>query len=213
MSGQKGWTTLAHRADWIQLFVRTDVEGPKYRGLSCVLVDMKSRGITVRPLRQMTGESEFNEVFFEDVRVPNANLLGPLNGGWQVPITTLMHERTGIGDMGAERIVDDLIDLARRLERDGKPAAKDPYVRQRLAQLAIEAQARKLNGLRGLTKRLKGEAADPRGRSASSSAPSSISGSLASPSSSPARARCSSAIHPSRSMPGDGCRRRLPRRR
>jgi alkylation response protein AidB-like acyl-CoA dehydrogenase len=163
VNGQKVWTTLAHRADWIQLFVRTDADAPKHRALSCLLVDMKSPGVTVRPLRQMTGESQFNEVFFEDVRVPKANLLGPLNGGWQVLITTLMHERTGIGDMGAERIVDHLIDLARRLERDGKPASKDPYVRQQLTELAIEAQARKLNSLRALTKRLKGEAPGPEG--------------------------------------------------
>jgi alkylation response protein AidB-like acyl-CoA dehydrogenase len=163
VSGRKVWTALAHRADWIQLFVRTDVDAPKYRGLSCLLVDMKSPGITVRPVRQMNGASEFSEVLFEDVRVPKANLLGPLNAGWQVLITTLLHERTGIGDMGAERIVDRLIDLARRLERDGKPASKDSYVRQQLAQLAIEAQARKLNGLRALTKRLKGEAPGPEG--------------------------------------------------
>ena len=163
VNGQKVWTTLAHRADWIQLFVRTDSESAKHRGLSCLLVDMKSAGITVRPLRQITGVAEFNEVFFEDVRVPKANLLGPLNSGWNVLITTLMHERAGIGEMGAERVIDDLIDLARRLERDGKPASKDPYVRQQLAQFAIEAQARKLNGLRGLTKRLKGAPPGPEG--------------------------------------------------
>jgi len=163
VSGQKVWTTLAHRSDWIQLFVRTDDESSKHRGLSCLLVDMKSPGITVRPLRQITGVAEFNEVFFEDVRVPKANLLGPLNSGWNVLITTLMHERAGIGDMGAERVIDHLIELAKRLEQGGKPASKDPYVRQQLAQFAIEAQARKLNGLRGLTKRLKGAPPGPEG--------------------------------------------------
>ena len=163
VEGQKVWTTLAHRADWIQLFVRTDGEASKHKGLSCLLVDMKSPGITVRPLRQITGDADFNEVFFEDVRVPKANLLGPLNAGWQVLITTLMHERAGLSEMGSERLIEPLIDLARRIEHDGKPASKDPYVRQQLAQFAIEAQARKLNGLRSLTKRLKGAPPGPEG--------------------------------------------------
>jgi alkylation response protein AidB-like acyl-CoA dehydrogenase len=163
VNGQKVWTTLAHRSRWIQLFVRTDSEASKHKGLSCLLVDMKSPGVSVRPLRQITGDAEFNEVFFEDVRVPKSNLLGPLNSGWQVLITTLMHERAGISEMGAERIIEPLIELARRVERDGKPASKDPYVRQQLAQFAIEVEARRLNGLRSLTKRLKGAPPGPEG--------------------------------------------------
>jgi alkylation response protein AidB-like acyl-CoA dehydrogenase len=163
VNGQKVWTTLAHRSDWIQLFVRTDSETSKHKGLSCLLVDMKSPGITVRPLRQITGDSEFNEIFFEDVRVPKANLLGPLNSGWQVLITTLMHERAGISELGSEQIIDHLIELARKTRRGGQPATKDSYVRQQLAQFAIEVQARKLNGLRSLTKRLKGSPPGPEG--------------------------------------------------
>jgi alkylation response protein AidB-like acyl-CoA dehydrogenase len=163
VNGQKVWTTLAHRSHWIQLFVRTDTEASKHKGLSCLLVDMKSPGITVRPLRQITGESEFNEVFFEDVRVPKANLLGPLNSGWQVLITTLMHERAGISELGSEQIIDHLIELARKTQRGGQPATKDSYVRQQLAQFAIEVQARRLNGLRSLTKRLKGAPPGPEG--------------------------------------------------
>jgi alkylation response protein AidB-like acyl-CoA dehydrogenase len=163
VNGQKVWTTLAHRSHWIQLFVRTDGEASKHKGLSCLLVDMKSPGITVRPLRQMTGESEFNEIFFEDVRVPKSNLLGPLNSGWQVLITTLMHERAGISELGSERLIDHLIELARKTQRNGRPATKDSYVRQQLAQFAIEVQARKLNGLRSLTKRLKGAPPGPEG--------------------------------------------------
>lgn len=163
VNGQKVWTTLAHRSHWIQLFVRTDSEASKHKGLSCLLVDMKSPGITVRPLRQITGESEFNEIFFEDVRVPKANLLGPLNSGWQVLITTLMHERAGISELGSERIIDDLIELARKTQWGGRPATKDSYVRQRLAQFAIEVEARKLNGLRSLTKRLRGASPGPEG--------------------------------------------------
>ncbi|MGH7897380.1 MAG: acyl-CoA dehydrogenase family protein [Candidatus Binatia bacterium] len=163
VNGQKVWTTMAHRAHWVQLFVRTDAEATRHRGLSCLLVDMKSPGITLRPLRQITGEAEFNEIFFEDVRVPKSNLLGPLNGGWQVLTTTLMHERAGISELGSEQIIDDLIDLARRTRRNGEPASQDGYVRQRLAEFAIEVQARKLNGLRSLTKRLRGEPPGPEG--------------------------------------------------
>lgn len=163
VNGQKVWTTLAHRSQWIQLFVRTDSDGSKHKGLSCLLVDVNSPGITVRPLRQITGDAEFNEVFFEDVRVPKANLLGPLNGGWQVLITTLMHERAGISELGSERIIDHLIELARKTERNGRSATKDSYVRQQLAQFAIEVEARRLNGLRSLTKRLKGSPPGPEG--------------------------------------------------
>ncbi|MBI2964159.1 MAG: acyl-CoA dehydrogenase family protein [Deltaproteobacteria bacterium] len=163
VNGQKVWTTLAHRSRWIQLFVRTDTEAIQHQGLSCLLVDVQSPGVTVRPLRQITGEAEFNEIFFEDVRVPKANLLGPLNAGWQVLITTLMHERAGIGELGSEQIIDHLLELARRVRRDGRPASKDGYVRQQLAQFAIEVQARKLNGLRSLTKRLKGAPPGPEG--------------------------------------------------
>ncbi len=163
VNGQKVWTTLAHRAHWVQLFVRTDAEATKHKGLSCLLVDMRSPGITVRPLRQITGDAEFNEIFFEDVRVPKASLLGPLNSGWQVLMTTLMHERAGISELGSEQIIEPLIAMARSLKRNGRPASEDPYVRQQLAQFAIEVQARKLNGLRSLTKRLKGEPPGPEG--------------------------------------------------
>jgi alkylation response protein AidB-like acyl-CoA dehydrogenase len=163
VKGQKVWTTLAHRSQWIQLFVRTDSAASKHKGLSCLLVEVRSPGITVRPLRQITGEADFNEIFFDDVRVPKANLLGPLNAGWQVLITTLMHERAGISELGSEQIIDPLIELVRRVHRDGQPLSKDGYVRQQIAQFAIEVQARKLNGLRSLTKRLKGEPPGPEG--------------------------------------------------
>ena len=145
----------------------------KHQGISCLLVDMKSPGITVRPVRQMTGDSEFNEVFFEDVRVPKGNLLGQFHAGWQVLITTLMHERAGISELGSEQIIDHLVELAKTSQRGGRRASKDSYVRQQLAQFAIEVQARKLNGLRSLTKRLKAHHPVRRDRSASSAPPSS----------------------------------------
>ena len=97
VNGQKVWTSLANYADWCLLLVRTNPNAPKHQGLSALLVDMKSPGISIRPLRTMTGESEFNELFLEDVRVPKAQLLGEKDHGWQVIITSLMFERQGLG--------------------------------------------------------------------------------------------------------------------
>ncbi len=163
VNGQKVWTTIAHRSQFCQLFVRTDPDVPKHKGMSCLLVDMKSPGVTVRPLRQITGDSEFNEIFFEDVRVPKANLLGPLNQGWQVLVSTLMHERFGIGETigGTEQTLAQLVEIARGATIDGRAAADDDEIRQQLAQFAIEVAAKKYNGLRALTRRLKGQLPGP----------------------------------------------------
>jgi alkylation response protein AidB-like acyl-CoA dehydrogenase len=158
VTGQKVWTTIAHRADYCQLFVRTDPTAPKHRGLSALLVDMKAPGVVVKPLRQITGDSEFNEIFFEDVRVPKENLLGPVNGGWQVLLSTLMHERFGISETlgGTEQTLAQLVELARECHVNGRPAYQDPEIRQQIAQFAIEVAAKKYIGLRSLTRRLKG---------------------------------------------------------
>jgi alkylation response protein AidB-like acyl-CoA dehydrogenase len=158
VNGQKIWTTIAHHSHFCQLFVRTDSDVPKHKGLSCLLVDMKSPGVTVRPLRQMTGDSDFNEIFFEDVRVPKENLLGPMNMGWQVLVSTLMHERFGIGETiaGSETLLAQLVELAKSLNTNGGAAYEDRAVRQQIAAFACEVAAKKYNGLRGLTKRLKG---------------------------------------------------------
>jgi alkylation response protein AidB-like acyl-CoA dehydrogenase len=158
VNGQKVWTTIAHRSHFCQLFVRTDPEAPKHKGLSALIVDMKSPGVTVRPLRQITGDADFNEIFFEDVRVPKQNLLGPLNMGWQVLVATLMHERFGIGETmgGTEEALRALVALARRTTLNGRPAIEDDEIRQRLAQFAIEAAAKKYSGFRSLSRRLKG---------------------------------------------------------
>ncbi len=163
VNGQKVWTTIAHRSHFCQLFVRTDPDVPKHKGLSCLLVDMKSPGVTVRPLKQITGDSEFNEIFFEDARVPKENLLGPLNQGWQVLVSTLMHERFGIGETigGSEQTLAQLVEIARGALIDGRPAVEDDEIRQALAQFAIEAAAKKYNGLRALTRRLKGQLPGP----------------------------------------------------
>jgi alkylation response protein AidB-like acyl-CoA dehydrogenase len=97
VNGQKVWTSLAHRAHWQVLLVRTDPKVPKHQGISCLLVVMNSAGIRVRPLVQMTGETKFNEVYYDNVRVPEANLLGALNDGWRVSIATLMFQRLSAG--------------------------------------------------------------------------------------------------------------------
>jgi alkylation response protein AidB-like acyl-CoA dehydrogenase len=159
VNGQKVWTTHAQRSDFCQLFVRTDPDVPKHKGMSALLVDMKSPGVVVKPLKQITGDSEFNEIFFEDVRVPKENLLGPLNAGWQVLVNTLMHERFGISETigGTEVILAQLIEMAKTIPVDGRSAAGDDDIRQQIAQFAIEVAAKKYNGLRSLTKRLKGQ--------------------------------------------------------
>ncbi|MBF6571114.1 MAG: acyl-CoA dehydrogenase family protein [Candidatus Binataceae bacterium] len=159
VNGQKVWTTHAHRSDFCQLFVRTDPDVPKHKGMSALLVDMRSPGVKVQPLRQITGDSEFNEIFFDDVHVPKQNLLGPLNAGWQVLVATLMHERFGISETigGTEVILEQLVEMANGAQIDGRPAIEDDEIRQQLAQFAIEVTAKKYNGLRSLSRRLKGQ--------------------------------------------------------
>jgi len=164
INGQKVWTSYAHKAHRCILVVRTDPHAPKHKGLSYLLVDMKSPGITVRPLVQITGDAEFNEVFFEDVRVPKANLVGEKHQGWQVAVTTLMFERANFGIVyQMEPALRRLAALAKQLEVNGHTAAEDSSVRQKLAQLYIETQAIKLNGFRQLTRQLRGDPPGPEG--------------------------------------------------
>lgn len=135
VNGQKIWTSLGHRADWCQLYVRTDPDAPKHRGISCLIVDMTLPGIDVRPLVTLNGDTDFAEVFFHDVRVPAGALLGPLNGGWQVATTTLSHERAGAARLYAEmqvrleELVDDIAAHTGALE--------DPVTLRRLGEIAV----------------------------------------------------------------------------
>lgn len=162
VNGQKVWTSLAHRADWQVLLVRTDPEAPKHKGISYLLVDMKSPGITIRPLVQITGEAGFNEVFYDNVRVPKENLVGELNQGWQVSIATLMYERVSGGTRHpVERTINELIALSKQIEFDGMTANRHPYVRQKLSQFAIEARCLRLSRYRSLTAQLKGKIPGP----------------------------------------------------
>ena len=162
VNGQKAWTSLAHRADWQVLLVRTDTHAPKHKGISYLLVDMKSPGISIRPLREMTGESKFNEVFYDNVRVPKENLVGELNDGWRVSIATLMYQRLSAGTRHpVERTINELIELAREIEFQGVAANKHPYVRQTLARFYIEGQCMKLGRYRALTSHLRGKTPGP----------------------------------------------------
>ena len=162
VNGQKVWTSNAQFSDWIFLLVRTDPGAPKHKGISYLLVDMRSPGITVRPLVQMTGARGFNEVFFEDVRVPKKNIVGNLNQGWQVALTTLMFERNGAGG-GTGGQVHELVKLAQKVERNGRKAWDDAGVRQRVGEFYCEQQALKYTGFRQLTRRLKGLPPGPEG--------------------------------------------------
>jgi alkylation response protein AidB-like acyl-CoA dehydrogenase len=153
VNGQKVWTSYAQFARWGILLARTDPAAPKAKGISFFIVDMHSPGITVRPLKQMTGTEEFNEVFLDHVRVPAENLVGELNCGWEIAQTTLSHERgTSPRQLVIHRILlTELLRLAQTLRRDGVNAAADPLVRQRLAQTFIEVELTKLHNFRTLT--------------------------------------------------------------
>jgi alkylation response protein AidB-like acyl-CoA dehydrogenase len=153
VNGQKVWTSDAHHADMCFLLVRTDPDAPKHKGITYLLVDMHSPGITVRPLVQMTGDSGFNEMFFDDVRVPKKNIVGDKNNGWLVALTSLMYERRARDMTG---IVRELVDLAKAVRRNGSSAWDDDSVRQQIVQFACEAWGIKYTGLRQLTRQLKG---------------------------------------------------------
>jgi len=152
VTGQKTWTSVAQHADWCILVTRTSFDGPKHKGLTFLLVDMKSPGITIRPLREITGDAWFNEVFFDEVRVPRDNLVGEINGGWAVVLTTLAHERAGttphVRLHGEQRR---LADLARATAHNGRRAADDPILRQKIAQSAIETALLRYTAYRNVT--------------------------------------------------------------
>jgi alkylation response protein AidB-like acyl-CoA dehydrogenase len=154
VNGQKIWTSFAQMADLCLLLVRTDFEAPKHKGITCLLVDMKSPGVSVRPLRMMSGDPGFNEVFFSDVRVPVTRVLGKVNQGWTTAITALMNERANLGT-GAQvvfrRGLHRLIARAHQIDRNGRPASADPVVRQKLAQAWLELEILRLNTNRALT--------------------------------------------------------------
>jgi alkylation response protein AidB-like acyl-CoA dehydrogenase len=157
VNGQKVWNTLGDVADWCELLVRTDPEAPKHRGISCLLVDMKLAGIEVRPIVTITGDTEFHEIFFRDVRVPANALLGPENRGWQVAMSTLNAERGGVASLhlGVRDRIAHWIEQARaRAAERGAPIA--PVLRRRLAWLYLEGEYLKLLSERALSGGLHG---------------------------------------------------------
>ena len=154
VSGQKIWTSFAQIADWCLLLVRTDSEVPKHKGITCLLADMHASGVSVRPLRMMSGDSGFNEVFFSDVRIAKSQILGKINEGWSTAIAALMNERANLGtgvQVLFRRALTALIAQSHRVERNGKPATEDPMVRQTLAQAYLELEILRLNTNRALT--------------------------------------------------------------
>jgi alkylation response protein AidB-like acyl-CoA dehydrogenase len=153
VTGQKVWTTYAHEAKWCMLVARSDPEAPKHKGLTYFICDMEQDEIEVRPLRQITGEAEFNEIFLEGARVPEENVVGGEGNGWNVAITTLMHERAGLGAASAISVRRDLDELIALVNERG--LADDPVIRQRIAELKIGVEALRLGALRALSQQMK----------------------------------------------------------
>jgi len=155
LNGQKVWTTNAMHGDWIFAMCRTNPDAPRHAGISMLLIDMHSDGVEARPLKQMTGASEFGEVFFTDVRVPKENVLGPVDKGWEVAMVLLSFER-GSSAMGQytafRRELGAVVQVAKDRTRNGVPAAGDPVLRQKMAQSLIELELLKLHSLHVLTK-------------------------------------------------------------
>jgi len=166
VTGQKVWTTFAQYAKWCMLVARTDPDAPKHQGLTYFLMDMEQDGVEAKPLVQITGEGEFNEVFINEARIPDENVVGGVGNGWSVAITTLMNERAGLAFGAIAQIANSLkrlAKLARGTRINGHSAAEDPAIRQRIAQLQIEAETMRLNAYRGLTKTMQSGIPGPEG--------------------------------------------------
>jgi alkylation response protein AidB-like acyl-CoA dehydrogenase len=160
INGQKIWTSGAHFSDYGIVVVRTDPSARKHDGLTMFLLNMKSPGIEVRRIKQISGTSNFNEVFFTDVRVPDSDRLGKVGEGWKVSLTTLMNERLAVGDAPGPD-VDDIFELARTLDLDGEPAIKNPAVRERLADWYVKTQGLKYTKFRTITALSRGQTPGP----------------------------------------------------
>ncbi|MGA2925776.1 MAG: acyl-CoA dehydrogenase family protein [Solirubrobacteraceae bacterium] len=149
VSGQKVWTSIAQHAKWCMLVARSDFEAAKHRGLTYFLLDMEQDGVQVRPLRQITGEAEFNELFLEEARIPDANVVGGVGNGWTVALTTLMNERAGLAfflQVRLRHMLDELLVAASE-----RGALDDPVIAERFGELHLKAEALRLTAYRGLT--------------------------------------------------------------
>ncbi|MET0921284.1 MAG: acyl-CoA dehydrogenase family protein, partial [Acidimicrobiia bacterium] len=160
INGQKVWTTGGQFAQYMFVLCRTEPDAPKHEGISYLLLDMKQPGVEVRPLKQITGTAEFNEVFFTDARTPADWIVGKRGEGWSVANTTLAHERNMVGNVSAsDHLVNSLIRLAGRRELNGRPAIEDPHVRDRIVRLQGFVEAQRYSGLIQFTKGVKNESA------------------------------------------------------
>lgn len=165
INGQKMWSSGAHWSEWGILMART-AGGPKYRNITFFIVDMSTPGIEIRPIKQISGESDFCEIFFTDCRVPAGWVVGQVGDGWTVGIATLLNERVALSAGAGAAVIsvqglERLLALAKRIERNGGTAGSDPYFRQRLAQIWIDAQANRLTAYRVLTAQFKGRSPGP----------------------------------------------------
>ncbi len=164
INGQKIWTSGAINADWGILLARTDRSAPKHQGISCIMLDMHQPGVEVRPLKQISGSSEFCEVFFTNVRVVADNLVGEMNAGWRIAQTTLSYERGGnvlSRVVRLQEMYDRMIAVCRSLKRNGKPALEDPNVRQKLGEIYAEVEVLRYAALRLLSRLEKGQRPGP----------------------------------------------------
>ena len=161
INGQKIWTSGAHLSDWGILVTRTDPTVPNHAGLTFFFLDMKSPGIEIRQIHQMSGSRHFNEVFFTDVRIPDIQRLGAVGQGWRVSLTTLMNERLAVGGIAYRPDMDDLVELTRTLEVNGHAAIRDSAVRERIADWWVRSQGLKLTQFRTLTALSKGKDPGP----------------------------------------------------
>ena len=151
VNGQKIWTSGAHYSDYGVIVVRTDPTAPKHKGLSYFYIDMKAPGVQIKPIKQLTGDSDFNEVYFTDVRVSDSQRLGEVGQGWQVSLTTLMNERAAIGGSFGQMDVSLAMSVAAEVEIDGRPALEDAAVRARIADWYVQEAGLKYTGYRSLT--------------------------------------------------------------
>ena len=146
INGQKVWTSLAHRARWGLLLARTNPDLPKHKGLTYFIIDMHGRGVETRPLRQLTGQAEFNEVYFTDARIPDAHRLGAVGNGWGVAMTTLMNERSALGGSGSRRGAGTISEAVSLWA--SRPELQTPVLRDRLTQLWLRSEAQRLTSER-----------------------------------------------------------------
>ncbi len=161
VTGQKVWTTLGHVAKWCMLVARTDTDAPKHKGLTYFICDMEQAEIEVRPLVQITGEAEFNEVFFNGAYIPDENVMGGVGNGWMVAITTLMNERAGLGASASVGLQNDLESLIELVNERG--LGSDPVLRQRIAKLKMGIEALRLGSMRSLSTQIRTGIPGPEG--------------------------------------------------